>query len=127
MATIPQLRKDINDLQSKLRDSERALHNERVKPPVIKEVVKEVRIPVTKTVEVENTDKINAARDEIRKLKARIKELESKPPVVKTVVKEVEVKSEEKPGPVVYRDKIVYRDNPKHIEMIRRLQRGSTL
>jgi cell division septum initiation protein DivIVA len=70
MTSIPQLRKDINDLQEKNRE-----------------------------------------------LRARIAELESaQPKVIRVPV----------PGPerIVYRDRFVteYRDNPDHIEMIRKLK-----
>lgn len=84
MTTIPQLRKDINDLQDQVRRLKIEVEIERSKPPVVKEVVREIPKQVVKVVE-----------------------------------KEV-------PGPeiVVFRDveRVVYRDNPKHIAMIRKLQ-----
>lgn len=67
MASIPQLRKDIAELQDEVKRLRMELIVEKAKPPVIKEVA------------IKGTEKI------------------------------------------------VYRDNPKHIEMIRRLQGGTAL
>lgn len=196
MTSIPQLRKDINDLQEKLRarDAEIAALKARdpeivyktieVPKQVIKVVEKEVpgpervvyrdgpervvektiRVPepgpervvyrdrevpvqVIKTVHVEvpidriidrieykdkpdTIDRLKKARAEIRKLKA---ELEEKPKVEyrdkivevpKQVIKTVPM---EIPGPIrrVYipsPERVEYRDNPKHIEMIKHLR-----
>lgn len=85
MTSIPQLRKDINDLQAENRRLKDELAAEKSKPAEVKEVVKEVPKIVTKVVEK---------------------------PV---------------PGPerIIYRDvpgPVQYRDNPRHIAMIRKLQ-----
>lgn len=107
MTSIPQLRKDINDLQAEIRRLKNELEREKNKSPIVKEVVKEVPKQVVKVVEVEGKTKV-------------VKE-PAPPPVVVTKVVEKDV-----PGPerIVFRDveKVVYRDNPKHIEMIRNLQ-----
>lgn len=98
MTSIPQLRKDINDLQAENRRLKDELAAEKSKPAEVKEVVKEVPKIVTKVVE---------------------KEI---PPRVVTKVVEKPV-----PGPerIIYRDvpgPVQYRDNPRHIAMIRKLQ-----
>lgn len=64
---------------------------------------------------------IAALQEQVRDLKDKLADERSKPPV--TVVKVVE---KNVPGPerIVYRDveRVVYRDNPDHIKMIKKLQ-----
>jgi len=112
MTSIPQLRKDINDLQENLRardaeimalkkrEPEIVYRDRDVPRQVIKVVEKEVPGPerIIDRIEYQDypdtLDKLKKARSENRRLKASL---------------------EEKP-------KVEYRDNPKHIKMIKHLR-----
>lgn len=92
MSTIPQLRRDINDLREKLRavEAERDALRARPKPaPIVKEVVKRVaervEVPgpervVVKRVEVPGPERVVMKRVEVpsKEQAAKIAELESK-------------------------------------------------
>jgi len=97
MTSIPQLRKDIQSLQAENRRLREELKAEKNKPVQVKEVVKEVPVQVIKTVEVPGPIKV-------------VKE-PAPPPRIVTKIIEKPV-----PGPVRYVD------NPKHVDMIRKLQ-----
>lgn len=105
MTTIPQLRKDINELQEKLRKTEEALAEEKAKPPVVKEVVKEVKVPVVRyrdRTSGEDVSKaqlrkdINELQKANQKLSAELEAEREKPCETKEIVKEVYVPSKPK-------------------------------
>ncbi len=134
--SIPQLKKDINDLQVKLASAKARIAElealpERiveVKVPMPPEVVIEyrdrdvVRV-VDRIVTVDNPEHIA----EIDRLKLLLAKEKAKPAKIVDVVKEV-VKPVAMPPEVIveYRDRIeervVYRDNPAHVRLINDLQ-----
>lgn len=110
---------------------------------IIKYVTKEVPIQKVKVVTVKDDAEIDRLKKDISDLKNKLFKEVSKPPVVKTVViKEpvevikfvdregkvpsIKVVEKEVKGPkeVVTKEieRIVYKDNPKHIEMINKLK-----
>jgi hypothetical protein len=103
MTSIPQLRKDINDLQAKLRAAQNKIKELESRKPDIKTVYVDRPVQVIKRVEVP-----------VEKIVYKEKLVEVPKQVIKVVEKETA-------GPVQYRD------NPAHIEMIRRLQRANSV
>jgi hypothetical protein len=103
MTSIPQLRKDITDLQEKLRAAKDKIKELESRKPDTKTVYVDKPVQVIKRVEVP-----------VEKIVYKEKRIEVPKQVIKFVDREV-------PGPVQYRD------NPKHIEMIRRLQRANSV
>ena len=113
MASIPQLRKDINDLQEKLRTAQYRIAELESKPPVmVKEYVQsppEVRIVYRdKVVEVPGPERVVVKEVQVPgPERVIVKEV---PGPERVIVKEV-------PGPerIVYRRKVVVKEGPERI------------
>jgi hypothetical protein len=135
MTSIPQLRKDITDLQEKLRAAKDRIKELESRKPDTKtvyvdkpvQVIKRVEVPVPGPVKYVDREKIVYKEKRVEVPVEKIVYKEKRVEVPKQVIKVVE---REVPGPIQYVTKeipgpVEYRDNPKHIEMIRRLQRAA--
>jgi hypothetical protein len=149
MTSIPQLRKDIADLQSQLADARKKIKELESRKPEVKtvyvdkpvQVIKRVEVPVPGPVKYVDrpVEVIKEKRIEVPVDRVITRTVTKEVPVEKIVYKEkrvevlkqvIKVVEKEVPGPVRHVTKeipgpVEYRDNPKHIEMIRRLQRAA--